>query len=186
MDYTWEKLSSREFEIIACNFAGDMFPGYEWKLTANTRDYNHDFFAKTEKLDKWGEAKHSEHAKKTMSRTQWDPTLVSAKLMNSVNDILLITCAYIPLQYIIRAFHMISSPIDNIYCINRYLLNEWFHENNQTTLLDFDPNFSINSFLSKITINNNNFVSNNDIQLYIFDASEKNYLTIINDRWGAV
>lgn len=43
MDYTWEKLSSREFEIIACNFAGDMFPGYEWKLTANTRDYNHDF-----------------------------------------------------------------------------------------------------------------------------------------------
>lgn len=181
MDYTWEKLSSREFEIIACNFAGDMFPGYEWKLTANTRDYNHDFFAKTEKLDKWGEAKHSEHAKKTMSRTQWDPTLVSAKLMNSVNDILLITCAYIPLQYIIRAFHMISSPIDNIYCINRYLLNEWFHENNQTTLLDFDPNFSINSFLSKITINNNNFVSNNDIQLYIFDASEKNYLTIIND-----
>ena len=58
MDYTWEKLSSREFEIIACNFAGDMFPGYEWKLTANTRDYNHDFFAKTEKLDKWGEAKH--------------------------------------------------------------------------------------------------------------------------------
>ena len=56
-----------------------------------------------------------------------------------------------------------------------------FHENNQTTLLDFDPNFSINSFLSKITINNNNFVSNNDIQLYIFDASEKNYLTIIND-----
>ena len=63
MDYTWEKLSSREFEIIACNFAGDMFPGYEWKLTANTRDYNHDFFAKTEKLDKWGEAKHSEHEK---------------------------------------------------------------------------------------------------------------------------
>lgn len=33
MDYTWENLLPREFEIIACNFAEDMFPDYEWKLT---------------------------------------------------------------------------------------------------------------------------------------------------------
>ncbi len=179
MDYTWEKLSSREFEIIACNFAKDMFPDHEWKLTANTCDYNHDFFSKTDNQEKWGEAKHSKYAKKPMSRSQWDPTLVSAKLMNSVNDILLVTCAYIPLQYIIRAFHMMSSPIDNIYCINRYLLNEWYLYNKQKKMSDFDSGFSTNSILSKIADNSNNFTNNNDVQLYIFDDSEKNYLTII-------
>lgn len=64
MDYTWENLLPREFEIIACNFAEDMFPDYEWKLTGTTRDDNHDFFAQSVIGNKWGEAKHSKDAKK--------------------------------------------------------------------------------------------------------------------------
>lgn len=178
MDYTWETLISREFEIIACNFADDMFPAYEWKLTGNTRDDNHDFFTQTGIGEKWGEAKHSENFKKTISRSQWDPTLVSAKLLNSVNDILLVTCAHIPLSYIVRAFHMISSPIDHIYCINRYLLNEWYH-NHTKRLSAFNSDFLIDSVLSKLTARNVILEYNNDIQLFIFNNIEKNYLTII-------
>lgn len=180
MDYTWENLISREFEIIACNFADDMFPAYEWELTGNTRDDNHDFFTQTGIGEKWGEAKHSENSKKTMSRSQWDPTLISAKLLNSVNDILLVTCAHIPLSYIIRAFHMISSPIEHVYCINRYLLNEWYHKH-QTNLSVFNSDFFIDSILSKLAVRNINVEYNNDIQLYTFNDIEKNYLTIVKN-----
>ena len=180
MDYTWENLLPREFEIIACNFAEDMFPDYEWKLTGTTRDDNHDFFAQSVIGNKWGEAKHSKDAKKTISRSQWDPTLISAKLTNSVNDILLITCAHIPLPYIVRAFHMISVPIDNIYCINRYLLNEWYQKK-KTKLSVFNSKYLLNTVLSKINVCDIDTIYSNDMQLYIFNSIEKNYLTIVEN-----
>ena len=180
MDYTWKKLLSREFEVIACNLANDMFPDYKWELTGETRDDNHDFFVVSEIWDKWGEAKHSKKANKTISRSQWDPTLVSAKLKNSVNDILLVTCAHIPLPYIIRAFHMISAPIEHVYCINRYLLNEWY-QNKSTDLSAFNSKLSLNAIVSKINVCTTNITYNNDMQLYIFNSIEKNYLTIVKD-----
>lgn len=110
MDYSWKKLNSREFEIIACNYANDIFSKYIWSLTKSTRDDNHDFFAFCNNLDKWGEAKYSETSNKLMSRSQWDPTIVSAKLVNCVNEILLVTCSNIPLTYVIKSFHMIDLP----------------------------------------------------------------------------
>jgi len=119
MDYTWENLNSREFEIVACNYAYEMFPEYLWKLTQSTKDNNHDFYSEFYEKENWGEAKHSKTSKKIISRNQWDPTLVSAKLINSVNQILLITCANIPLSYILRGSHMVEPPLEKIYYINR-------------------------------------------------------------------
>lgn len=181
MDFTWEKLTSREFEIIACNFANDMFSSYQWKLTNSTRDDNHDFYAETSSLNKWGEAKHSTKYNKTISRSQWDPTLVSAKLINSVNDILLITCAYIPLSYVIRSFHMTISPITNIYCINRLLLNEWYRKKQPYNLSAFNTKMSIEVIRKKINrLSTNTFsLHNNEMKFYIFDNIEKNYLTVL-------
>ncbi len=179
MDYTWKNLTSREFEIIACNFSHDMFPSYKWKLTNSTRDDNHDFYVETDFWNKWGEAKHSTKYNKTISRSQWDPTLVSAKLINSVNDILLITCAYIPLSYIIRSFHMTVNPIANIYCINRFLLNEWYSKKNQRNLLNFNTDISIISICNKIIATPANTLYNDEMKLFIFDNIEKNYLTAL-------
>lgn len=178
MDYTWENVTSREFEIVACNFASDMFPSYEWKLTDSTRDDNHDFYTEAGILNKWGEAKHSKKYDKTISRSQWDPTLVSAKLINSVNDILLITCAYIPLSYIIRAFHMTTAPIANIYCVNRFILNEWYRKK-QNNLSSFNTNVSVNSIGNKVNVCYTNTLYHNDAQIYFFDNLEKNYLTVL-------
>lgn len=179
MDYTWKNLTSREFEIIACNFSNDMFPSHKWKLTNSTRDDNHDFYTETSFWNKWGEAKHSTKYNKTISRSQWDPTLVSAKLINSVNDILLITCAYIPLSYIIRSFHMTVNPIANIYCINRFLLNEWYSKKTKSNLSNFNTDIPIKSICDKIIKNSTNTLYNNEMKLYIFDNIEKNYLTVL-------
>lgn len=178
MDYTWENLTSREFEVVACNFASDMFPSYNWKLTDSTRDDNHDFYTQARIPNKWGEAKHSNKYNKTISRAQWDPTLISAKLINSVNDILLITCAYIPLSYIIRSFNMTVDPIANIYCINRLILNEWY-EKKQHSLSAFNTSFVMKSICNKINVRCTEIFYQNDIQIYIFSNIEKNYLTAL-------
>lgn len=177
MDYTWENLTSREFEIVACNFANDMFPSYVWKLTDSTRDDNHDFYTESGIFNKWGEAKHSKKNDKTISRSQWDPTLVSAKLINSVNDVLLITCAYIPLSYIIRSFHMTVAPITNVYCINRLILNEWY-EKKKTSLSVFNTDFLAESIDNKINECISNISYQNKVEVYVFDNMEKNYLTV--------
>lgn len=180
MDYTWEKLTSREFEIIACNFANDMFPSYKWELTDSTRDDNHDFYTETGIMNKWGEAKHSQKCNKTISRSQWDPTLVSAKLINSINDVLLVTCAYIPLSYVIRTFHMTVSPIDNVYCINRLILNEWYKKNHKN-LSAFNSGFNIDSICNKIEVCSTNCSFHNEVQVYFFNDIAKNYLTILKN-----
>ena len=178
IEYKWERLTSREFEIIACNFANDMFPAYKWQLTTSTRDDNHDFYAKAGNWDKWGEAKHSKKHNKTISRSQWDPTLVSAKLINSVNDILLVTSAFIPLSYVIRSYQMTAKPIANIYCINRLILNEWYSKTHRQ-LSTFNMNVNITTILDKIEKKPFDFAYNSEIKLFFFDDVTQNHLTII-------
>lgn len=177
MDYTWKNLNFREFEIVACNFANDMFPNYEWKLTTSTRDDNHDFYAEIGVFSKWGEAKHSKNSDQIMSRSKWDPTLVSAKLINSVNDILLITCANIPLSYVIRSFQMSDGLIENVFCINRHLLNEWY-SNRSNKLSCYNINMSSDEICKKIQRTSLLNLPTNQAQIYFFSSISKDFLTI--------
>lgn len=125
MNYQIEKLTSRQFEVLAANYAKDSNPDYNWVLTQKTIDFNRDFEATYNNQIKWGEAKHTIRANTTVSKNRWDPTIISAVLKNNVNEIYLITCGWIPLEYIVRTEHFKTKSIHNIYYINRYLLDEW-------------------------------------------------------------
>lgn len=177
-DYSWEQLNSREFEIIACNYAKDVFPIYSWILTQQTKDYNHDFEAVYNNFEKWGEAKHSKKPKKSMSRSQWDPTIASAKLINCVNEVLLVTSATIPLPYIVRSFHMIDSPLENVYFANRLLINEW--NDHSPILKDFDLKYPVQNIKNKIKRKGVVIDSINNLSIYFFNQIEKNFLTPVN------
>lgn len=178
-DYSWEKLNSREFEIIACNYANDVFPNYSWNLTQPTKDDNHDFEAVYDNFEKWGEAKHSKKPKKAMSRSQWDPTIASAKLINCVNEVLLVTCANIPLPYIVRSFHMIDIPLEKVYFANRLLLNEWY--DHSPILKDFDLKYPVQNIQNKIKRKDVVLDARNNLNIYFFNQIEKNFLTPVNN-----
>lgn len=125
MSYQLENLTPRQFEVLVTNYAKDSNPNYNWILTQKTIDYNRDFEATDNNEIKWGEAKHTSKSNTTVSKSRWDPTIVSAVLKNNVNEIYLITCGWIPLEYIARSEHFKSKSINSIYYINRYLLDEW-------------------------------------------------------------
>ena len=120
-------LTPREFEVFAANYAKSIFPDYKWKITKAIGDYNRDFEAKVENLNKWGEAKLTENKEKAVSKSRWDPTLLSAILKNDVDEVILVTSGWIPLEYVVRACHTIDTTdtINKIYFINGYLVNEW-------------------------------------------------------------
>lgn len=125
MSYKLEDLTPRQFEVLAINYAKDTNPNYNWILTQKTIDFNRDFEAIYNNEVKWGEAKHTNKSNTTVSKSRWDPTMVSAVLKNNVNEIYLITCGWIPLEYIVRAEHFKSKNINSIYYINRHLLDKW-------------------------------------------------------------
>lgn len=121
------ELTSREFEVLAANYAKSIFPDYDWKITKAVGDYNRDFEAVVECLSKWGEAKLTENNATSVSKSRWDPTLLSAILKNDVDELILVTSGWIPLEYVVRACHLAgtTSAINKIYFINGYLVNEW-------------------------------------------------------------
>ncbi len=125
-----KNISAREFEIIAANYAKSVKPKYKWHLTRKTFDYNRDFEAIFDNVYKWGEAKLTDVPSKIVSRNRWDPTLASAILKNNVDEIFLITCGWIPLEYVVRAEHFKNNSIKNIYYVNHFLLNQWLKCNN--------------------------------------------------------
>ena len=178
-DYTWEDLSPREFEIVACNYANDIFPDYSWSLTQLSRDDNHDFEAIFENNEKWGEAKHSDKPQKAMSRAQWDPTIVSAKLINSVDEVLLVTCSNIPLTYIIRSFHLIESSLEKVFYANRILLNKWYNSNPK--LIDFDSKHPISLIKAKIKKKISEKSKVDTLKVFCFNQVERNYLTSLQE-----
>lgn len=130
MNYKLEDLTPRQFEVLAANYAKDMDPNYNWILTQKTIDFNRDFETICNNEIKWGEAKHTSKPNTTVSKSRWDSTMVSAVLKNNVNEIYLITCGWIPLEYIIRAEHFKSRNINTIYYINRNLLDKWLEAKN--------------------------------------------------------
>lgn len=121
------QLTSREFEVLAANYAKSIFPDYEWRITKAVGDYNRDFEAVVECLNKWGEAKLTKNKATSVSKGRWDPTLLSAVLKNNVDELILITSGWIPLEYIVRACHMAeaTNTINKIIFINGYIVNEW-------------------------------------------------------------
>lgn len=134
MNYKLENLTSREFEVLAANYVKNKAPEYQWKLTKKTVDFNRDFEADYDDLSKWGEAKLTKKPSTSVSKSRWDPTLLSAVLKNNVDEIYLITCGWIPLEYIVRAEHFKNKTIKKIHYINRHLLNIWLQE----TISSFD------------------------------------------------
>ena len=126
-------LSSREFEVLAANYAQSIFPEYEWWLTAAVADYNRDFEALFEEMSKWGEAKQTQKEDKSVTKGRWDPTLLSALLKNNVDELILVTSGWTPLEYVVRACHMAerSKSVNKIIFINGYIINEWLKANNK-------------------------------------------------------
>lgn len=150
MNYHLEELTHREFEVLAANYAMHVAPNYQWKLTQKTIDFNRDFEAIYKTSDKWGEAKHTKKPSTTVSKNRWDPTLVSAVLKNNVDEIYLITCGWIPLEYIVRAEHFKSKKIKKIYYINRHLLNSWLENTNNSFQNFGEENIDIYTSLQRI------------------------------------
>ena len=125
------------FEILAANYAQYFAPQYKWHLTKQTGDFNRDFETIKDVTCKWGEAKHTESHSAAVSKSRWDPTLLSAQLSNDVDMILLITCGWIPLEYIVRAEHLRNNTvIKKIAYINREILDQWLI-NNQISFCNF-------------------------------------------------
>ncbi len=146
------------FEILSANYAQYFAPQYKWQLTKQVGDYNRDFETKKDVFFKWGEAKHTECHSTSVSKSRWDPTLLSAQLSNNVDLIFLITCGWIPLEYIVRAEHLRNnnSTIKKIAYINRDVLDKWLNNNN-ISFCDFgEKKFNISSAMCSIKKENGN------------------------------
>ena len=102
MKYMLEKLTPRQFEVLSANYVKYIAPQYNWTLTKSTSDFNRDMEAFLFDKNIWGEAKHTKDASSSVSKTRWDPTILSALLRNNVDEIYLVTCGNIPLEYIVR------------------------------------------------------------------------------------
>ena len=179
VDYTWNTLSSREFEVIACNYAADMFPDKKWYLTKSTGDGNRDFesYPEIDRLIKWGEAKHSKNPQKQITKGQLDPTMMSAKLINSVNEIVIVTCADISLNYVARSCSYIEAPITQIYYINRLVLNQWYEKKGKDSLKDYDKKYRVNKIKKKLQPCEESYEFGFKKRLYIYDETNGNHLT---------
>lgn len=170
MNYLFEKLTHREFEVLAANYAKSVAPQYQWRLTQKTIDFNRDFESVCKTFDKWGEAKHTKHPSTPVSKNRWDPTLVSAVLKNNVDEIFLITCGWIPLEYIARAEHFKIKKIKKIYYINRYLLNNWL-KNSDNLFHDFgEKNIDIYNSLQRIKISTDDTIYKNSCLIRAYDV----------------
>ena len=125
MYYLIDRLTPRQFEILAANYAKSIAPHYNWTLTKKAIDFNRDFEGVYNNNLKWGEAKHTSNTSSCISKSRWDPTLVSAVLKNNVDEVYLVTCGWIPLEYIVRAEHFRQDSIKRIYYVNGFILDEW-------------------------------------------------------------
>jgi hypothetical protein len=72
---------------------------------------------------------------------------------------------------------MTTDPIANVYCINRLILNEWYGKR-QNSLSVFNTDFLPNSIDNKITKRISNILYQNKVEVYVFNNTEKNYLTV--------
>lgn len=172
-DYLWENLNPREFEIIAVNYAKYQYPMYIWSLTKETGDDNRDFETCNTKKIMWGEAKHSKNINTGMSKSKWDVTLLSAQLNHSVYKLMYITCSKIPLSYIIRSEYAKRNKIEDIYYINRIILNEWL--NQKPELTDFDEKYPVSQILLKLKPCKRD-INYSDSALYFFNGISENRL----------
>lgn len=154
MNYLIERLTPRQFEVLAANYAKSIAPHYDWFLTPKTVDFNRDFEAVYNNSFKWGEAKHTHKSSSSISKSRWDPTLVSAVLKNNVDEIYLVTCGWIPLEYIVRAEHFKQKSIKKIFYINRYLLDEWLKDHS-AAFDDFNEHDDMTKIMKSIESNSN-------------------------------
>ena len=172
-----EKLTPRQFEVLSANYVKYIAPQYNWTLTKSTSDFNRDMEAFLFDKNIWGEAKHTKDASSSVSKTRWDPTILSALLRNNVDEIYLVTCGNIPLEYIVRAEHLKSSHIRKINYINRYILDEWLCN----CSIKFDnfseKNFNINTLIKSLqTEAEKNETYPDRILVNCFDLIENNML----------
>ncbi len=176
MRYKLEELTSVEFEVLATNYVKTVAPKYNWELTKETVDFNRDFEATYDCFNKWGEAKHTCNYKHAISKSQWDPTLVSAVLKNNVNEIYLVTCGWTPLEYVDRAEHFRKNrqkTIANIYYINRSILDEWLEGVNIQELQNFNKShIDIVKSMQRIKCDNEPALCNkNGINISVYNIS---------------
>ena len=153
MGYALEKLSSRQFEVLAANYVKNIAPQYNWVLTQSIGDFNRDLEAHIEEKYKWGEAKHTAKPSTSVSKYRWDPTILSAILKNNVDEIYLITCGQIPLEYIVRAEHLKKGDIKKIKYINRLILDRWLANHNIEFSNFNEDKFDIKNILDTLYTN---------------------------------
>ena len=150
-NYSFEKLTPREFEVLAANYVHYVEPDCDWKLTRSVGDFNRDIEAYYDDTYKWGEAKHTEKPGTVVTKGRWDPTLLSACLKNNVNELYLITNGYIPLSYIVRSEHFKRYGLKRIRYINRFILEEWL-TNKDIIFNNFgEKSIDINTILERKT-----------------------------------
>ena len=173
--YKIENLTNRQFEVLAANYAKSIAPDYKWVLTKKVADFNRDFEFENDKSWKWGEAKRTDKPTTGVSKSRWDPTLLSAILKNNVDEIYLVTCGNIPLNYIVRAEHLKSSKIKKIFYINRFILDNWLNKFAQPPKLEMF-NTDENIDLNKIITQDQQSYPQNQIITNFFDLVDTNLL----------
>lgn len=134
MRYPWADLNADLFEKLAKKYLNDRYPGEEWILLPSSGDGNRDIEAVTRTsalgvpIDSksWVEAKHTKEGKRSLSKGQLDPTLVSVLLDNSVRALMFITNSRYPDSYILRAQRVLEGKLQGgIHFIDNEHLEAW-------------------------------------------------------------
>lgn len=134
MRYPWADLNADSFERLAKEYLDDHYPGEEWILLPSSGDGNRDIEAVTRTsafgvlIDSklWAEAKYTEEGKRSLSKGQLDPTVVSALLDNSVRALMFITNSRYPDSYILRAQRVLEGKLQGgVHFIDNEHLEAW-------------------------------------------------------------
>lgn len=134
MRYPWADLNANLFEKLAKKYLDDRYPGETWILLPSSGDGNRDIEAVTRTSalgapiasKSWVEAKHTKKGKRSLSKGQLDPTVVSVLLDNSVCALMFITNSRYPDSYILRAQRVLEGKLQGgVHFIDSEHLEAW-------------------------------------------------------------
>ena len=134
MHYPWSELDPIRFEDLAKKYLEDKYPGDGWILLPRSGDGNRDLeaittiqvFGEQVESKQWVEAKYTKSGKRSLSKGQLDPTVVSALLDGSVRALMFLTNSRYTDSYILRAQRVLHGKLQGgVRFVDREHLEAW-------------------------------------------------------------
>lgn len=125
------------FEELAKSYLDDVYPASNWVLLPRSGDGNRDvqaisvqqIFGEGIESTQWVEAKYTKEGKRTLTKGQLDPTVVSALLDDSVRALMFLTNSLYTDSYIQRAQQVLQRKLQGgVRFIDREHLEAWLDE----------------------------------------------------------